>query len=98
VAAREGDGVANSIFQEAGRRLGTALAGFVDFLNPSRVLIGGGLSHFAPSLLASIRQGIYGRAMPLMSRKLVVDHTELGDEAGLYGAGALALLGLFNSL
>jgi hypothetical protein len=34
--------------------------------------------------------GIYGRAMPLMSRKLVVDHTQLGDEAGLYGAGALA--------
>jgi ROK family len=79
-------------FQEAGRCLGTSLAGSVDFLNPSKLLIGGGVSHFGASLLASIRQGIYGRAMPLMSRKLIVDHTQLGSEAGLYGAGSFGTL------
>jgi hypothetical protein len=33
-----------------------------------------------------------------MTRRLIVDHTQLGKEAGLFGAGVLARLGLFGSL
>jgi predicted NBD/HSP70 family sugar kinase len=89
-AAKEGDGYANAIIQEMGTNLGKALAGFVDFLNPRKLLIGGGLSNMDPRLLAGIQQGIYGRAMPLMTRDLVIERTFLGSDTGIFGAGVLA--------
>jgi predicted NBD/HSP70 family sugar kinase len=89
-AAKEGDGYANAIIQEMGTKLGTALAGFIDFLNPQKLLIGGGLSNMDPRLLAGVRQGIYGRAMPLMTRDFVVERTSLGPDGGIFGAGVLA--------
>jgi predicted NBD/HSP70 family sugar kinase len=73
-----------------GVKLGTVLAGFVDLLNPQKLLIGGALSNMDPRLLASIQQGIYGRAMPLMTRNLVIEPTSLGAEAGVFGSAALA--------
>jgi predicted NBD/HSP70 family sugar kinase len=89
-AAKEGDGYASAIVQEMGTKLGTVLAGFVDLLNPQKLLIGGGLTDIDPRLLASIQQGIYGRAMPLMTRSLVVERTSLGADAGIFGSVALA--------
>ena len=89
-AAKQGDGYANAIIQEMGTNVGKALAGFVDFLNPRKLLIGGGLSNMDPRLLAGIQQGIYGRAMSLMTRDLVIERTFLGSDAGFFGAGVLA--------
>ena len=91
-AAREGDPAANAIIQEAGGRVGAMLASMVNFFNPSRILIGGGVAHVGPLMLASIRQSVYGRSLPLSTRKLRLDYTRLGDTAGLRGATALALV------
>ena len=68
------------------------LASMVNFFNPSRILIGGGVAHVGPLMLASIRQSVYGRSLPLSTRKLRLDYTRLGDTAGLRGATALALV------
>jgi len=43
-----------------------------------------------PRLLAGIGHGIYGRAMPLLTRDLVIEWAFLGSDAGLLGAGVLA--------
>ena len=96
-AAKEGDGYASAIVQDMGTKLGTALAGFVDLLNPQKLLIGGGLSKMDPRLLASIQQGVYGRAMPLMTRSLVIERTSLGSDAGIFGAAVLAFTELSGS-
>lgn len=93
LAARQGDEAANRIIQQAGNRVGQVLAGLVNFMNPSHVLIGGGVSHVGPLLLASIRQSIYARSLPLSTRKLQIDHTRLGERAGLHGAAVLAVQG-----
>ena len=90
LAARQGDVAANRIIQQAGNRIGQVLAGLVNFMNPSHVLIGGGVSHTGPLLLASIRQSIYARSLPLSTRKLHIEYTRLGDAAGLRGAAVLA--------
>jgi predicted NBD/HSP70 family sugar kinase len=95
-AAREGDGYANAMIQDMGTKLGTALAGFIDFLNPRKLLIGGGLSNMDPRLLAGLQQGIYGRAMPLMTRGLVIERTALGADGGIFGAGVLAFTELLG--
>ncbi|HWG85074.1 MAG TPA: ROK family protein [Deinococcales bacterium] len=91
-AAREGDESANAIIQGAGALVGQMLASLVNFFNPSRILIGGGVAHVGPLMLASIRQSVYGRSLPLSTRKLRIDYTRLGDESGQRGATALALL------
>jgi predicted NBD/HSP70 family sugar kinase len=91
-AAREGDEAANAIIQQAGALVGQMLASLVNFFNPSRILIGGGVAHLGPLMLASIRQSVYGRSLPLSTRKLRIDYTRLGDDSGQRGATALALL------
>ena len=90
LAARQGDEAANRILQRAGNQIGQVLSGLVNFMNPSQVLIGGGVSQVGPLMLASIRQSVYARSLPLSTRKLRIDHTRLGDAAGLRGAAVLA--------
>jgi predicted NBD/HSP70 family sugar kinase len=89
LAARHIEVAANRIIQQAGNRIGQVLARLVNFMNPFHVLIGGGLAHTDP-LLASIRQRIYARSLPLSTRKLHIEYTRLGEAAGLRGAAVLA--------
>lgn len=85
-AAGAGDADANRIMQNAGVKIGQVLAGLTNMLCPSRILIGGELAHTGPLMLAGIRQSVYGRAMPLATRKLTVEYTHLGERAGLMGS------------
>lgn len=89
-AARLGDPVANDIIQVAGSRVGQVLAGLVNFFNPSQILLGGGVARMGPMLLASVRQSVYARSLPLSTRRLRIDHTQL-EASGLRGASVLAL-------
>ena len=67
------------------------LASVVNFFNPSHVFVGGGLTRIGPLFLASLRQCVYQRSLALSTRHLEVGYTPLGDQAGLIGAGVLAL-------
>jgi hypothetical protein len=42
----------------------------VKVLNSTRILIGGNFATVGPTMLASIRQGVFARALSLMSRQL----------------------------
>jgi len=90
-ASRAGDAVANQIVQRAGTQIGQMLASVVNFFNPSHVFVGGGLTRIGPLFLASLRQCVYQRSLALSTRHLEVGYTPLGDQAGLIGAGVLAL-------
>jgi predicted NBD/HSP70 family sugar kinase len=88
-AAGRGDLVANQILSESGRLVGHTIAAMVNFFNPALVIIGGGVANSGDRFLASIRQSIYERSLPLATRDLRVPRSELGDVAGIYGAAAL---------
>jgi glucokinase-like ROK family protein len=90
-ASRAGDAEANQIVQRAGMAIGQMLASVVNFFNPSHVFVGGGLTRIGPLFLASLRQCVYQRSLALSTRHLEVGYTPLGDQAGLIGAGVLAL-------
>jgi glucokinase-like ROK family protein len=90
-ASRNGDAAANAIIQRAGSLLGQMLASVVNFFNPSHVFIGGGLTQIGPLFLASVRQSVYHRSLALSTRHLEIQYTPLGGQAGLVGAGALAM-------
>ena len=90
-ASRAGDASANAIVQRAGSLIGQMLASVVNFFNPSHVFIGGGVTQIGPLFLASVRQSVYHRSLALSTRHLEIQYTPLGGQAGLVGAGALAM-------
>ena len=90
-ASRSGDAVANDIIQQAGSLIGQMLASVVNFFNPSHVFIGGGITRIGPLFLAAVRQSVYQRSLALSTRHLEIQYTPLGGQAGLIGAGVLAI-------
>ena len=95
-AASFGDPVATALLQAAGRRIGQMLAGVVNFFNPSMVVIGGGVAQSGDQLLASIREAVYRRSLPLATRDLVVQRSSLGGLAGVIGASSMVVDQLFS--
>ncbi len=90
-AAREGDALAIEAFDRAGYYLGLMIANYLMIFNPSIVVLGGGVSLSGDLLLDPIRRTV---ARSVLSRHyvedLVITQAALGDDAGLYGALALA--------
>jgi glucokinase-like ROK family protein len=89
-ASRGGDVAANAIIKLSGKLIGQMLASVVNFFNPSHIFIAGGISHIGPMFLASIRQSIYQRSLPLSTRHLEILYAPLGDRAGVIGCAAMA--------
>jgi len=90
-ASRAGDAAADAIVRRSGQLIGQVLAALVNFYNPSHVFIGGGVSAIGPMFLAAIRQSVNQRSLALSTRHLEITYAPLGHEAGLIGAGVLAM-------
>jgi len=94
--ATHGDPTCVELLTHAGRLVGHMLASVVNFFNPSLVVIGGGVAGAGDQLLATIRETVYRRSLPLATRELVVKRSELGDRAGVVGAAAIVTDELFR--
>ena len=94
-AASAGDPVAVALLQSAGRRVGSMLASVVNFFNPSLIVIGGGVANSPDLLLASIRETVYRRSLPLATRDLLIQRSSLGGLAGVIGASSMVVDELF---
>ncbi|GGE03649.1 sugar kinase [Aureimonas endophytica] len=95
-ASRLGDLFSADILAQAGQLIGTALAGFVNLLNPATLVVGGELAQTGDICLAAIREGVYRHAQPLASRDLGILRSRMGRSAGLVGAAAVAVEELFR--
>lgn len=90
-AAARGDAVAREVWREVGEQVGVALTAVVNFFNPARIVIGGGIARAGPWLFPTIRATVRGRAMRGPAAVPIVP-ARWGAEAGLVGAGALVLV------
>lgn len=88
--AAGGDTACVNLIRTGGHRVGQVLATLVSFMNPSMIVIGGGLSGLGHLLLAEIRSVVYKRSLPLATRNLPIVMSELGPRAGVVGAALLA--------
>ena len=90
-AAHQGDDLAIRAYQRAGEYLGIGVASFLHAFDPSIMIFGGGVSQVGPLLFdpfeASLRRRVFH---PRYLEGLVITHAQLGDDAGLLGARALA--------
>ncbi|WP_416069655.1 ROK family transcriptional regulator [Streptomyces sp. AK02-01A] len=88
--ASGGDNASVNLIRTGGHRVGQVLATLVSFMNPSMIVIGGGLSGLGYVLLAEIRSVVYKRSLPLATGNLPIVMSELGSRAGVVGAALLA--------
>ena len=87
----DGDETARLALAEVGRRLGAALTGIVNALNPEVIVIGGGAVAAGDFLLEPARSVVAERALPPAREIVRIVPTHFGDESGMLGAALLAL-------
>ena len=92
-AALGGDATARGVFDLIGSRLGVALTSFANIFEPEVFVIGGGVIAAGDLLLDPARRVLEERALPPMKRIPVVA-AELGADAGMIGAAAMARIEL----
>lgn len=88
-AAKQGDKVAQKIYETIGEYIGIGMAGVVNLLNPEKIVIGGGVADAGAILFDPIIAAIRDRAMPIQGSHVEVVAAELGNSAGVIGASLL---------
>ncbi|HSI89081.1 MAG TPA: ROK family protein, partial [Pyrinomonadaceae bacterium] len=91
--AEAGDPAATGIFETVGRYLGIALGGLVNALNPDAIVLGGGVANGWDLFYSSLRRELEYRAFQRPFERVKLLRSDLGDDAGLYGAARVASLG-----
>jgi glucokinase len=89
-AAREGDERAVGGLAEMGRRLGAGLASLVNVFDPEAIVIGGGFGDALDLLLGPALETMRRDALPPGRDRVRVLPAELGEDAGMVGAGLIA--------
>ena len=70
---------------------GMACANLVSLFNPEKIIFGGGVFGPAISLITKIKQEATKWAQPISIQQVDFEASGLGNDAGVYGAGFLAL-------
>ena len=91
-AAADGDSIAVKTIDNAIELWGMASANLVSLFNPEMIVFGGGIFGPAVQQLERIRAEARRWAQPIAIEQVRFVASELGPDAGLYGAGRLALL------
>jgi len=89
--AKNGDSVANRIFLDAGKYIGRSISSVANFLNPGKIIIGGGVSLAGDLLLNPIIKEFKKQTMEAISNNTKIEISKLGMNAGVLGAIALGL-------
>ena len=89
-AAMQGDRAATEAFKIAGKRLGMALAGLVNLLNPEVIVIAGGVANSWDLFIGAAREELAKRAFQQPAERVKIVRGTLGDDAGVLGAAKRA--------
>jgi glucokinase len=90
-AIKAGDKVVEQIVRNAAKNIGQALGSVINLLAPDIVILGGGLVEAMEDLfLDEVRKAVAKRAMASFAKGADIVAAELGDEAAVMGAAALA--------
>jgi predicted NBD/HSP70 family sugar kinase len=96
LAAQLGDAFSAELLARCGRLIGTTLAALTNSLNPSLIVLSGGIAHADDILLAAIREAVYRHSHPLVTRDLRIVRSQMGNSAGLVGSALVVVEDLFS--
>jgi glucokinase len=86
-----GDEVSRMVIGQIGRLLGIGLANFANIFNPEVIVVGGGAMAAGDLLLEPARAEMMARALRPNRDQVRVVAARFGSDAGMLGAGVLAL-------
>ena len=87
-AAAEGDALAGALLDGAAEALGAGIGAALNLMNPQRVVLGGGITKSGERWWQLVRETARAHALPQTRAEIVP--ADLGDDAPLWGAAALA--------
>lgn len=92
IAYEQQDELVRTVIDDSADRLGTAIAGIATLLSLDRVVLGGGLVEaIGKPYVSIVRDAARREVFPASLRSINVEMSALGDDAGVVGAGLLAL-------
>jgi glucokinase len=90
-AYENGDPLAKRVIGLCVEYWGMAVANLVSLFNPEKIIMGGGVFGPGSKLLPAIKEEAAKWAQPVSIHQMSLDVSALGGDAGVYGAGFLAL-------
>ncbi|MDE1549731.1 ROK family glucokinase [Jeotgalibaca caeni] len=88
--AKEGDDLANIVVDRFAFYLGLACSHLGNILNPKHIVIGGGVSNAGEFLMKKVEAYFLQFTFPNVQQTTSIKIAELGNDAGVIGAGYLA--------
>ncbi|TVY12004.1 ROK family transcriptional regulator [Paenibacillus cremeus] len=96
--SNSGHGGAQRVMNYVGSLLGRGLVTLIHLINPSFILLGGELALSNPYLLQRIKKYVSEQSIPIFSRHVEIKEGMTRSNAGIIGAGSLALHYFFEHL
>lgn len=89
-AIKAKDTVVTETIVEAGKYIGLGLASMVNFVNPQRIVLGGGVIDSVDLLFETAEYWTRHEALPHAGKMVEIMKAELGDYSGVIGAAVIA--------
>jgi glucokinase len=90
-AARAGDPLSMNVVEETAAIIGLGVANVVSLVNPEIVILGGSIGCQGDLLLPGIQSVVHTWAQPISARSVEITSSQLGADAGLYGAAYVVI-------
>lgn len=94
-AAQQGDDLAVQVLADTGRYLGIGLANLINILNPSRIILSGGVARAGQYVLEPLKETVKERAFSAAAKDIAILTSRLGENGAAIGAMTLVLQQLF---
>jgi len=95
-AARQKDQVAMDVLEDTGRYLGIGISNLINTLNPSLIILSGGVFGASDFIMNSLRMTVEKRALAKPAQAVSIVISKLGENAIAIGAFTLLLKKLFT--
>jgi glucokinase len=90
-AAQTGDPLAKQLIDRVAEALIAGSVSLIHALNPSRLILGGGVIEGVPELVHRVAEGVFQRALAASTQGLEILPSKLKENAGIIGAAMLAI-------
>lgn len=89
-AVKNKDAVVTETIKDAGKYLGYGLANMVNFVNPQRIVLGGGVIDAVDLLFKTAEKWTRKESLPYAGEQVEIVKASLGDYSGVIGAAVIA--------
>lgn len=94
--AKNGDKFAYSLMNRTGEYIGIAIATTLNLFGPELVVLGGGISNSGDIMMDAIKRTVQMRALGILTQKVKIINSQLGDNIAALGAATKIINFLFT--